>query len=82
MAWQFGFDYGAMGYGSPQPLGDKQLNLRKMLRAQEGTEWIVVRTGLVMEMLFAPVLGVVDVEAGVVRRLGSWEKSGECYDVG
>jgi hypothetical protein len=71
--WQFGFVYHAMGYGGPQPLGDEQFELWKLLRAQSATEWIIISTGLVLETIFYPPFGVLDLGNGVFHCLGSWE---------
>ncbi|KAE9378401.1 NAD(P)-binding protein [Stipitochalara longipes BDJ] len=73
--WQFGVDYEAVGRGSAQDLWDEQLDVRDLLRAQQGTEWVIVSTGLFMSFLFEPSFGVVDLsgEEEVVRALGSWE---------
>ncbi len=77
--WQFGVDYDIVGRGSAQDLFDEQLDVRDMLRGQQSgsedgsTEWIIVSTGIFTSFLFERVFGVVDVEEGVVRALGSWE---------
>lgn len=71
--WQFGVDYDAIGRGSAQDLFDEQLDVRDLLRSQEGTSWAVVSTGMFTSFLFEPFFGVVDVENDVVRALGSWE---------
>lgn len=73
--WQFGVDYEVIGRGSAQDLWDEQLDVRDLLKAQTGTEWVIVSTGLFMSFLFEPFFGVVDFsgEEGVVRALGSWE---------
>jgi hypothetical protein len=73
MPWQFGFDYHAMGYGNPQPLGDERLQLRKLLRAQNTTEWINISTEQVMEVVFYPHFGILDLNNGVFHGLGNWE---------
>lgn len=71
--WQFGMDYDKIGQGSSQDLFDEQLEVRRLLRAQTATEWVIVSTGLFMSFLFLQAFGVVDVEKRVVRGLGSWE---------
>ncbi|KAH7350604.1 saccharopine dehydrogenase-like oxidoreductase [Rhexocercosporidium sp. MPI-PUGE-AT-0058] len=81
--WQFGADYDVIGRGCAQPVWDEQLDVRDMLRAQRGTEWIIVSTGIFMSFLFEPFFGVVDLlgQGGdgtgngevVVRALGGWE---------
>lgn len=71
--WQFGMDYDAIGEGSSQDLFDEQLAVRRMLRGQAGTEWVIISTGLFMSFLFAPAFGVVDLGARTVRALGSWD---------
>ncbi|KZZ91802.1 NmrA family protein [Moelleriella libera RCEF 2490] len=76
--WQFGMDYDAIGHGSSQDLFDEQLRVRSMLRGQQDkdtqqeTEWVIVSTGLFMSFLFVAAFGIVDLEARVVRGLGSW----------
>lgn len=79
--WQFGVDYDIVGRGSAQPVWDEQLDVRDLLRNQtgeEGTEWVIVSTGMFMSFLFEDFFGVVELpkeEGGevVVRALGSWE---------
>ncbi len=71
--WQFGVDYDVIGRGSPQDLFDEQLDVRDMLRAQQGTEWIIVSTGMFTSFLFEPSFGVVDLAANTVNALGSWD---------
>lgn len=71
--WQFGVDYDAIGYGSPQPLFDEQLDVRQMLRAQSRLQWQLISTGMFTSFLFEPALGVVDIENSTVRALGDWE---------
>jgi len=77
--WQFGVDYDSIGRGSAQDLFDEQLDVRNMLRGQDGggeggsTEWIIISTGIFTSFLFEKVFGVVDIEEGVVRALGSWD---------
>lgn len=71
--WQFGVDYDVIGYGSPQPLFDEQLDVRQMLRAQTRLQWQIISTGMFTSFLFEPALGVVDIENSTVRALGDWE---------
>jgi nucleoside-diphosphate-sugar epimerase len=76
--WQFGVDYDVVGRGSAQPVWDEQLNVRDLLRGQKGengTEWIIVSTGMFMSFLFEDFFGVVEEkgEKVVVRALGSWD---------
>ncbi|KAH9217741.1 saccharopine dehydrogenase-like oxidoreductase [Leptodontidium sp. 2 PMI_412] len=79
--WQFGADYEVIGRGSAQPVWDEQLDVRDLLRSQNGTEWIIVSTGIFMSFLFEPFFGVVDLDSQdkdgegktVVRALGGWE---------
>lgn len=71
--WQFGVDYDIIGRGSPQNLFDEQLDVRALLRGQSHTLWKIVSTGMFTSFLFEPAFGVVDLEAGVCRALGSWE---------
>lgn len=71
--WQFGVDYDVVGKGSGQPVFDEQYAVRQLLRAQTRTEWVIVSTGMFTSFLFEPGFGVVDLDAGIVRGLGSWE---------
>ncbi|OAR00708.1 hypothetical protein LLEC1_00241 [Akanthomyces lecanii] len=71
--WQFGMDYDKIGQGSSQDLFDEQLAVRRLLRAQSQTDWVIVSTGLFMSFLFLAAFGVVDLEERVVRGLGSWD---------
>ncbi|CAK7239303.1 MAG: hypothetical protein STHCBS139747_000733 [Sporothrix thermara] len=71
--WQFGMDYDIIGTGSSQDLFDEQLAVRRLLRAQEAVDWIIVSTGLFMSFLFLAAFGVVDLPAKTVRGLGQWD---------
>lgn len=71
--WQFGVDYDIVGKGSGQPVFDEQYAVRGLLRAQTRTEWVIVSTGMFTSFLFQPAFGLVDVDAGIVRGLGSWD---------
>ncbi|KAJ4158358.1 uncharacterized protein LMH87_008888 [Akanthomyces muscarius] len=71
--WQFGMDYDKIGQGSSQDLFDEQLAVRRLLRAQSETEWVIVSTGLFMSFLFLAAFGVVDLDKRTVRGLGSWD---------
>ncbi len=71
--WQFGVDYDEIGRGSAQPLFDEQLDVRDLLRGQHTTEWVIVSTGMFTSFLFDPEFGVVDLPAGTVHALGSWD---------
>jgi hypothetical protein len=71
--WQFGVDYDIVGRGSGQPVFDEQYEVRMLLRAQRHTEWVIVSTGMFTSFLFEPAFGVVNLEQGIVRGLGSWE---------
>lgn len=73
LPWQFGLDYDAIGRESSQDLFDEQLDVRAMLRGQDKTEWVIVSTGMFMSFLFEPAFEVVDLQAGRVQALGSWE---------
>ncbi len=73
--WQFGVDYDVLGRGSPQPLFDEQLDVRDLLRGQHGMRWVIVSVGMFTSFLFEPAFGVVDLERGVVRALGSWDNA-------
>ncbi|KAJ6478792.1 saccharopine dehydrogenase-like oxidoreductase [Mycena vitilis] len=75
MPWQFGVDYDVIGRGSPQDLFDEQLDVRALLRGQTSTQWKIVSTGMFTSFLFEPSFGVVDLEAGVCRALGSWDNA-------
>ncbi|KAI0879218.1 hypothetical protein GGS24DRAFT_440001 [Hypoxylon argillaceum] len=71
--WQWGIDYDAIGAGSAQDLFDEQIEVRKLLRAQNEVDWVVVSVGLFMSFIFLPEFGVVDLEARTLRALGSWD---------
>ncbi|KAK7044892.1 aromatic alcohol reductase [Favolaschia claudopus] len=71
--WQFGVDYDVIGRGSPQDLFDEQLDVRDLLRGQTQTLWKIVSTGMFTSFLFEKEFGVVDLEEGVCRALGSWD---------
>jgi len=73
--WQFGVDYDVIGRGSAVGLFDEQIDVREMLRAQAGTEWIIVSPGIFMSFLFEDFWGVVDLgqDELTVRALGAWE---------
>lgn len=68
--WQFGMDYDIIGEGSSQNLFDEQLEVRKLLRNQEATQWTIVSVGVFMSFLFEP-FKIVDIENKTVRALGS-----------
>jgi len=70
--WQFGVDYDIVGKGSGQPVFDEQFDVRGMLRGQDRTEWIIISTGMFTSFLFEKTAGIVDLDAGIVRGLGSW----------
>lgn len=71
--WQFGVDYDIVGKGSGQPVFDEQYEVRGLLRAQSRTEWVIVSTGMFTSFLFEPAFGLIDVDAGIVRGLGTWD---------
>jgi len=75
--WQFGVDYDVIGRGSAQTLFDEQLDVRDLLRSQNGTEWVIVSTGMFTSFLFEAYFGVVDLQyqngEGIVRALGGWD---------
>lgn len=71
--WQFGVDYDVVGRGSGQEVFDEQSDVRDILRAQSGTHWIIISTGMFTSFLFEPSFGVVDLENGKVHALGSWD---------
>lgn len=71
--WQFGVDYDIVGKGSGQPVFDEQYEVRGLLRKQAQTEWVIVSTGMFTSFLFEPAFGLIDLDAGVVRGLGSWD---------
>ncbi len=71
--WQFGVDYDIVGKGSGQPVFDEQYEVRRLLRAQVRTEWVIVSTGMFTSFLFEPAFGLIDVDTEIVRGLGSWD---------
>lgn len=71
--WQFGMDYDVIGRNSPQDLFDEQLDVRDLLRGQDGTQWVIVSTGMFTSFVFEPSFGVVDVATNTVNALGSWD---------
>ncbi|KAI0911588.1 hypothetical protein F4823DRAFT_585692 [Ustulina deusta] len=71
--WQWGINYDVIGAGSAQDLFDEQLEIRKLLRAQDKVDWVVVSTGLFVSFLFVPQFGPVDLKARTLRALGSWD---------
>ena len=71
--WQFGVDYDIVGRNSGQDVFDEQADVREMLRAQSNTHWIIVSTGMFTNFLFEPSFGVVDLDAGRIHALGSWD---------
>ncbi|MFI5411267.1 aromatic alcohol reductase [Kaistia sp. UC242_56] len=73
--WQFGVDFEAIGRGGPQDIFDAQLDVRKLLRSQDKTEWVIISTGMFMSYLFEPEFGVVDLENSEVRALGSLDNA-------
>jgi hypothetical protein len=70
--WQFGVDYDVVGRGSGQPVFDEQYDVRQILRAQSGTEWVIVSTGMFTSFLFEPAFDVVNLDRRTVHALGSW----------
>lgn len=71
--WQFGVDYDIVGKGSGQPVFDEQYDVRRLLRAQDRTEWVIVSTGMFTSFLFDPTFGVVDFTTSTVHGLGTWD---------
>ncbi|KLJ02389.1 aromatic alcohol reductase [Luteimonas sp. FCS-9] len=71
--WQFGVDYDVVGQGSGQPVFDEQYQVRQLLRAQQQTEWVIVSTGMFTSFLFEPAFDVVNLEAGTIHGLGTWD---------
>ncbi|ORY31857.1 saccharopine dehydrogenase-like oxidoreductase [Naematelia encephala] len=71
--WQFGVDYDVIGRGSSQPLFDEQLDVRDVLRAQLDVKWTIISTGLFTSLLFEPTFGLINLDSGIVRALGSWD---------
>jgi len=69
--WQFGVDFEVIGRGSPQDIFDSQLDVRELLRFQDETEWVIISTGMFMNYLFEPDVGMVDLEHDTVKALGS-----------
>lgn len=70
--WQFGVDYDVIGRGSPQDTFDEQLDVRDLLRGQQGTQWLIISTGMFTSFLFEPSFGVVDLPNNIVHALGDW----------
>jgi len=73
--WQFGVDYDTIGRASAQDLFDEQLAVRELLRGQKEVDWVIVSTGMFTSFLFEESFGVVDLRAGKVTAMGSWENS-------
>ena len=73
--WQFGVDYDAIGGDSAQDLFKEQLDIRRLLREQNSTQWNILSTGMFTSFLFEPSFGVVDLESSTVRCLGRWDNS-------
>ncbi|NVZ50418.1 aromatic alcohol reductase [Pseudomonas sp. B6002] len=71
--WQFGVDYDVIGRGSPQDTFDEQLDVRDLLRGQQGTQWLIISTGMFTSFLFEPSFGVVDLPNNTVHALGDWD---------
>lgn len=72
--WQFGVDYDVLGQGSSQDLFDEQLAVRRLLRSQTGTSWVILSVGMFQSFLLDnPDFGILDRERRIVRALGSWE---------
>lgn len=71
--WQFGVDYDASRKRKRSTVFDEQYEVRSLLRAQEGTEWVIVSTGMFTSFLFEPAFGLIDFNQGIVRGLGAWE---------
>lgn len=72
--WQFGVDYDVLGQGSSQDLFDEQLEVRRLLRAQTATPWIIVQVGMFQSYLLDHAeFGILDTANRAVRALGSWE---------
>lgn len=71
--WQFGVDYDVIGRGSPQDTFDEQLDVRDLLRGQQGTQWLIISTGMFTSFLFEPSFGVVDLAQNSVHALGDWD---------
>jgi NmrA-like family protein len=69
--WQFGVDFEVIGRGSPQDIFDSQLDVRELLRGQNETEWVIISTGMFMNYLFEPDVGMVDLKNDTVNALGS-----------
>ncbi|TRX94817.1 hypothetical protein FHL15_004278 [Xylaria flabelliformis] len=71
--WQWGIDYDVVGPGSAQDLFDEQLEVRKLLRAQNEVDWVIVSTGLFVSFIVVPEFGPADLQARTLRALGSWD---------
>lgn len=83
--WQFGVDYDILGPEAGGGLFGEQCEVRKVLRDQTQTGWVVLSCGVFMSFLFEEFWGVVtkpkeeEAEDGEgrkkvrVRALGGWE---------
>ncbi|ETN36673.1 uncharacterized protein HMPREF1541_08951 [Cyphellophora europaea CBS 101466] len=81
--WQHGVDYDVIGPEAGKGLFAEQCGVRRRLRAQRDTAWVIVSCGIFMSFLFEGAWGVVvpleggqgkDEEVKVkVTALGSWE---------
>lgn len=59
--------------GSSQDTFDEQLDVRDLLRGQQGTQWLIISTGMFTSFLFEPSFGVVDLAQNTVHALGDWD---------
>lgn len=81
MPWQAGVDYDILGPQAGRGLFSEQCGVRRLLREQEVTKWVIVSCGIFMSFLFEEAWGVVTPETPGengdpkvrVRALGSWE---------
>ncbi|MFS4429585.1 aromatic alcohol reductase [Chryseobacterium sp. S90] len=71
--WQFGVDFELIGRGSAQDLFDEQLDVRKLLRSQNTTKWIIISTGMFTSYLFEPFFGILDLEKKSINAIGGWD---------
>lgn len=73
--WQFGVDYDTIETGSAGGIFDEQIAVRRLMRSQAETAWVIVSTGMFTSFLFEPAFDVANLEARTVNALGSWDTS-------
>ena len=57
--WQHGVDYDLIGREGGQGMFSEQIDVRDLLRAQHGTDWVVLSCGIFMSFLFEDFWGIV-----------------------